>query len=192
MLSVSMIALHTDDVAVREIFSQRPRLPSPRQRSGPSAGCPFSGGVLCPCLPDTLALPRLYHCSGRLPPATIGSCAVFYTPFFPLSSPFFHLFCFSREQNALFQGKITVFCYFHLLKQQSGAFFQPSCRGLSTVPAHMGRAHSAQNIPGGGGRRDTRRAPRSPGQCVRSGGRSSRSPPRRQRASPSPADRQRR
>ena len=45
----SMIALHTDHVAVREIFSQRPRQPPPRQGYGPSAEGPFSGGCAARC-----------------------------------------------------------------------------------------------------------------------------------------------
>ena len=76
----SMIALHTDDMwqSVR-CYPNGPGNRSSRQGTGPSAEGPFlRRGALPHCrgMPDTLAIPRLYHCSGGNPQQLV--LAVYY------------------------------------------------------------------------------------------------------------------
>lgn len=76
----SMIALHTDDMwqSVR-CYPNGPGNRSSRQGTAPSAEGPFSpAGCSAPLqgMPDTLAIPRLYHCSGGNPQQLV--LAVYY------------------------------------------------------------------------------------------------------------------
>ena len=75
----SMIALHTGYVAVREMLSQRPRQPVLQAGDRPFGGRALSpAGCSAPLqgMPDTLAIPRLYHCSGGNPQQLV--LAVYY------------------------------------------------------------------------------------------------------------------